>query len=64
MIRYLVATSDRNLGLCLRMLDTEKVPFVVEVDKTPKGKTIFKIGVRANKQVFLRMEELYKGLTS
>lgn len=63
-MRYLVATCDKHLGLCLRMLKTEEIKFVVDAERNEKGKYIFMIGVKANKETFQRMERLYNGLIS
>lgn len=63
-MRYLIATSDRQLGLCLRMLHTQGIGFIVDVDKTEKGKTIFKVRVRSNKEKFEEVSKLYYGLIS
>ncbi|MCM1578726.1 MAG: hypothetical protein NC078_08025 [Ruminococcus sp.] len=63
-MKYLIATCDRHLGLCLRMLKTQEIKFVVEVDRNDKGKYIFKIGVKANKETFKEVSKLYDGLIS
>lgn len=63
-MKYLIATSDRHLGLCLRLLSSMGIAFMVVVEKNQKGKTFFKVVARTNKQRFAEAERLYNDIIS
>lgn len=61
---YLLATSDRQLGICLRMLFAEGIQPVVQTVMNRKNKIEFHIGVMAHDDEFAALELRYKILIS
>lgn len=60
----MIATSSRQLGLCLKLLYAEKESFSVSVCKNDKQKIEYQIDVNTNKKRMAELEEKYKILSS
>lgn len=49
---YFLATSNKQLGICLRMLFAEGIQGFVETVQSPKGRIEFHIRINATDEVF------------
>lgn len=63
-MKYLLATSDKQLGVCLRMLYAEKIRTYVETVLNSKDKIEFHVGIQVNDEYFEELESRYKILIS
>lgn len=63
-MNYLLATSDKQLGICLRMLYAERIQPIVQTVMNGKGKIEFRIRVAADEDKFAMLEERYRVLIS
>lgn len=61
---YFLATSNKQLGICLRMLYAEKIQGFVETVQNPKGKIEFHIRINAAKEDFEMLRTRYEILIS
>lgn len=60
----LIARTDRQLGICLRLLYAENVEFLVKVDRTKTGKIVYVVSVIADEAIAADMEKKYAILIS
>lgn len=61
---YFLATSNKQLGICLRMLFAEGIQGFVETVQSPKGRIEFHIRINATNEVFEMLKDRYKILIS
>lgn len=62
---YFEATSDKQLGICLRMLLAEDIKNAsVKAEVTGKHKIIYRVGVQIKKQKYLELSQRYEVLTT
>lgn len=61
---YFLATSNKQLGICLRMLYAEGIQGFVETVQSPKGKIEFHVRLNATKANFEMLDARYKILIS
>lgn len=59
-----MARSPKQLDLCLRMLYSEHVPFLVKVIETDKRKIVYAISVEVDNQTCELLREKYRILIS
>ena len=63
-MKGLEAKNSKQLDICLRMLYSEKVRFIVEVRETNKQKIVYWIGAIVDEQKFKALKEKYRILIS
>ena len=64
-MNYFLATSNKQLGICLRMLYAENgIQGFVETVENQKGKIEFRISINATEEVFKMLKARYKILIS
>lgn len=61
---YFLATSNKQLGICLRMLYAEGIQGLVKTVQNPKGKIEFHIKINATEEVFKMLKDRYEILIS
>ena len=61
---YFLATSNKQLGICLRMLYAEGIQGLVKTVQNPKGKIKFHIKINATDEVFEMLKDRYEILIS
>jgi len=62
--QYFIATNDKQLGLCLRMLYAERLDAYVETVMNSKNKIEFHIGIDADECMIELLMERYEILIS
>lgn len=63
-MQYFLATNDKQLGVCLRMLYAEGIQAAVETLKNDKGKIEFHITIAADDELLEELLERYDILIS
>lgn len=63
-MRYFLATSNKQLGVCLRMLFAEGIQGTVETVMNSKDRIEFHVTANVDKQTFDELAERYKVLIS
>lgn len=63
-MKYFLATTDKQLGVCLRMLYAEKLQPIVETVMNGKGKIEFHVHVTVGDNYRKELEERYNILIS
>lgn len=63
-MNYILATNDKQLGICLRMLFAEDLRGYVDVVMTKKNKIEFHIGIDVNDVTFEMLRKRYEILIS
>lgn len=58
-----LAKTDRQLGLCLRMLYSENVSYFVDLFENEKNCIVFRISVKVSEQKMAELERKYHILT-
>ncbi len=62
---YFLATSNKQLGICLRMLYADGIQGLVKTVQNPKSKKIeFHIKINATEEVFEMLKDRYEILIS
>lgn len=64
-MEHFLAKSDRQFGICVRMLNDEGFTrLVIESEKNDKNRMEIRIFIEADKDVFERLNERYQTLIS
>lgn len=58
-----LARTDRQLGLCLRMLYAENIGYSVDVFENEKNRIVFRISVKVSDERMSELERKYHILT-
>lgn len=61
---YFLAVSNRQLGICLRMLFADGIQGYVETVLNEKDKIEFHIRIDTNEEIFEKLKERYEILIS
>lgn len=64
MVEYFLATNDKQLGVCLRMLYAENIQPFVETVMNEKNKIEFHVSINANEDTKEMLNERYQIMIS
>ncbi|MEY8515373.1 hypothetical protein AALC25_00325 [Lachnospiraceae bacterium 29-84] len=63
-MKEFIAQNPKQLDLCLKLLYSENLEFIVKVDETEKRKIFYKICVKVEGQMYEELKEKYRILIS